>query len=81
MVLVASRSTAASWKEAATWGRYELLGETRDDAAGEAFDKVAKLLALPYPGGPAVSKLALEGRGDRFALPSLASRSIAGPPG
>jgi N6-L-threonylcarbamoyladenine synthase len=51
------------------WGRYELLGETRDDAAGEAFDKVAKLLALPYPGGPAVSKLALEGRGDRFALP------------
>jgi N6-L-threonylcarbamoyladenine synthase len=51
------------------WGRYELLGETRDDAAGEAFDKVAKLLGLPYPGGPAVSGLATEGRGDRFTLP------------
>jgi N6-L-threonylcarbamoyladenine synthase len=34
------------------WGRYQLLGRTRDDAAGEAFDKVAKLLGLPYPGGP-----------------------------
>jgi N6-L-threonylcarbamoyladenine synthase len=51
------------------WGRYELLGETRDDAAGEAFDKVAKLPGLPYPGGPAVSGLATEGRGDRFTLP------------
>ena len=36
------------------WGRYRLLGRTRDDAAGEAFDKVAKLLGLPYPGGPDV---------------------------
>jgi N6-L-threonylcarbamoyladenine synthase len=36
------------------WGNYRLLGQTRDDAAGEAFDKVAKLLGLPYPGGPAV---------------------------
>src|SRR5690606_38190785 len=51
------------------WGTYELLGETRDDAAGEAFDKVAKLLGLPYPGGPAVSRLAEEGREDRFPLP------------
>jgi len=51
------------------WGRYELLGETRDDAAGEAFDKVAKLLGLPYPGGPAIDRLAREGRGDRFRLP------------
>jgi N6-L-threonylcarbamoyladenine synthase len=40
------------------WGRYRLLGRTRDDAAGEAFDKVAKLLGLPYPGGPPVEKLA-----------------------
>src|SRR5688572_30245325 len=40
------------------WGRYELLGETRDDAAGEAFDKVAKLLGLPYPGGAAIDRLA-----------------------
>src|SRR5579863_8719535 len=39
-------------------GRYELLGETRDDAAGEAFDKTAKLLGLPYPGGPELARLA-----------------------
>jgi N6-L-threonylcarbamoyladenine synthase len=47
----------------------KLLGETSDDAVGEAFDKVAKLLGLPYPGGPALSKLAEGGREDRFALP------------
>ena len=41
-----------------SFGRYELLGETLDDAAGEAFDKTAQLLGLPYPGGPAVSELA-----------------------
>jgi N6-L-threonylcarbamoyladenine synthase len=40
------------------WGRYRLLGRTRDDAAGEAFDKVAKLLGLPYPGGPHVERVA-----------------------
>ncbi len=40
------------------WGEYELVGETRDDAAGEAFDKVAKMLGLSYPGGPIISKLA-----------------------
>ena len=51
------------------WGRYELLGETRDDAAGEAFDKVAKLLGLSYPGGPALDRMAREGRADRFDLP------------
>jgi N6-L-threonylcarbamoyladenine synthase len=50
-------------------GRYELLGETIDDAAGEAFDKSAKLLGLGYPGGPALSRLAEQGRGDAFALP------------
>ena len=50
-------------------GRYELLGETIDDAAGEAFDKSAKLLGLGYPGGPALSKLATQGRADAFALP------------
>ena len=48
------------------WGRYRLLGATRDDAAGEAFDKVAKLLGLPYPGGPHIERLAKEGRPDRF---------------
>jgi N6-L-threonylcarbamoyladenine synthase len=48
------------------WGRYQLLGRTRDDAAGEAFDKVAKLLGLPYPGGPHVEKLARAGDPSRF---------------
>ncbi|MEM1231591.1 MAG: tRNA (adenosine(37)-N6)-threonylcarbamoyltransferase complex transferase subunit TsaD [Pseudomonadota bacterium] len=50
-------------------GRYELLGESVDDAAGEAFDKVAKMLDLGYPGGPAVAKLAEAGEPDRFRLP------------
>jgi N6-L-threonylcarbamoyladenine synthase len=50
-------------------GRYELLGETRDDAAGEAFDKSAKLLGLPYPGGPELAKLAARGNASRFAFP------------
>jgi N6-L-threonylcarbamoyladenine synthase len=49
-------------------GRYALLGETLDDAAGEAFDKVAKLLGLPYPGGPALAKLAESGEPGRFTL-------------
>jgi len=50
-------------------GVYEKLGETRDDAAGEAFDKVARLLHLGYPGGPAVDKLAQEGNPQAFKLP------------
>lgn len=50
-------------------GRYELLGETIDDAAGEAFDKSAKLLGLGYPGGPALSRLAQQGDAQAFALP------------
>jgi len=50
-------------------GRYELLGETVDDAAGEAFDKTAQLLGLGYPGGPALSKLADTGDPRRFKLP------------
>jgi len=50
-------------------GRYELLGETIDDAAGEAFDKSAKLLGLGYPGGPALAKLAEQGRADAYAFP------------
>ncbi|MBH8577483.1 tRNA (adenosine(37)-N6)-threonylcarbamoyltransferase complex transferase subunit TsaD [Nostocaceae cyanobacterium CENA369] len=50
-------------------GRYETLGETRDDAAGEAFDKVARLLKLGYPGGPVIDKLAQEGNPLAFALP------------
>jgi len=50
-------------------GRYRLLGETQDDAAGEAFDKTAKLLGLGYPGGPALSALAENGRPGRYQLP------------
>ena len=50
-------------------GRYALLGETRDDAAGEAFDKTAKLLDLGYPGGPALSRLAESGAQGRYRLP------------
>ncbi len=54
-------------------GRYELMGETQDDAAGEAFDKTAKLLGLPYPGGPVLAKLAEQGhpghRGGAFRFP------------
>ena len=50
-------------------GRYVLLGETIDDAAGEAFDKSAKLLGLGYPGGPALAQLALAGNPSRFDLP------------
>lgn len=50
-------------------GRYALLGETQDDAAGEAFDKTATLLGLGYPGGPALSRLAEHGRAGRYRLP------------
>ena len=50
-------------------GQYQLLGETLDDAAGEAFDKTAQLLGLGYPGGPALSKLADQGKTGRFKLP------------
>ncbi len=51
------------------WGRYRLLGRTRDDAAGEAFDKVAKLLGLPYPGGPHIERLAAAGGPAGLRLP------------
>lgn len=50
-------------------GRYRILGESVDDAAGEAFDKTAKLLGLPYPGGPALAKLAEQGDPRRFTFP------------
>jgi N6-L-threonylcarbamoyladenine synthase len=52
--------------DVAAWGEYRLLGATRDDAAGEAFDKVAKLLGLPYPGGRHVEQLARDGDPERF---------------
>lgn len=56
-------------------GRYTLLGESVDDAAGEAFDKSAKLLGLGYPGGPAIARLAEQGRPGRFGLPRPMLRS------
>lgn len=64
------------------WGRYRLLGRTRDDAAGEAFDKVAKLLGLPYPGGPHIDRLAARSEsGDfRFARPMLRRDQQPGDP-
>ncbi len=55
--------------EIEAFGRYRLLGQTHDDAAGEAFDKVGKLLGLPYPGGPNVNRLATEGDPRRFDFP------------
>ncbi len=54
--------------DVAEWGCYRLLGETRDDAAGEAFDKVASMLQLGYPGGPEIERLAWDGT-DRFNFP------------
>ena len=50
-------------------GQYEIIGQSQDDAVGEAFDKVAKLLDLPYPGGPHIEKLALKGKSDAFEFP------------
>ncbi|MDZ7267276.1 MAG: tRNA (adenosine(37)-N6)-threonylcarbamoyltransferase complex transferase subunit TsaD [candidate division KSB1 bacterium] len=51
------------------WGQYRILGETQDDAAGEAFDKVARILGLPYPGGPQIEKLAATGNPHAIAFP------------
>ena len=50
-------------------GDYELIGQTQDDAVGEAYDKVAKILGLPYPGGPSIAKAALNGNPRRYQLP------------
>jgi len=62
------------------WGHYRLLGKTRDDAAGEAFDKVAKLLGLPYPGGPHIERIAAtsDGGNFRFARPMVRRNQIPG---
>ena len=62
------------------WGQYRMLGRTRDDAAGEAFDKVAKLIGLPYPGGPHVERLAATGDPSRFrfARPMLKRNQLPG---
>ncbi len=55
--------------DVAGWGQYRLLGTTRDDAAGEAFDKVGTLLGLPYPGGPEIERLAAKGRQGQYKFP------------
>lgn len=68
------------------WGHYRLLGRTRDDAAGEAFDKVAKLLGLPYPGGPAIEREARDSgatsssKSYRFSRPMLRRDQRPGDP-
>ena len=51
-------------------GKFKIIGETLDDAAGEAFDKVARIMGFPYPGGPAISRLAEKGSPKRYLLPS-----------
>jgi N6-L-threonylcarbamoyladenine synthase len=66
-LLVSGGHTMLLWVP--EWGRYELLGETRDDAAGEAFDKVAKILGLGYPGGPVIQRVAAGGDPVAFAFP------------
>jgi N6-L-threonylcarbamoyladenine synthase len=66
-LLVSGGHTLLLWVPA--WGEYHLLGQTRDDAAGEAFDKAAKLLGLPYPGGPAIQREAQAGDPRRHRLP------------
>ncbi len=61
-----------------SWGEYKLLASTRDDAAGEAFDKVAKLMGLEYPGGPIIEKLAEKFRGEKgkFSLVRMKDKSL-----
>jgi len=66
-LLVSGGHTMLLWVP--EWGSYTLLGETRDDAAGEAFDKVAKVLGLGYPGGPAVERVAASGNPRAFSFP------------
>ncbi|MGW8282552.1 MAG: tRNA (adenosine(37)-N6)-threonylcarbamoyltransferase complex transferase subunit TsaD, partial [Gemmatimonadota bacterium] len=67
---------------AAEWGSYSLLGQTRDDAVGEAFDKVARRLGLGYPGGPEIERVARGGTAGRFKLPRpmLSSRHTPSDP-
>ena len=66
-LLVSGGHTLLLWVP--EWGRYHLLGETRDDAAGEAFDKVARIVGLSYPGGPAIEKAAAGGDPGRYRFP------------
>lgn len=63
--------------EIAGFRSYRLVAETRDDAAGEAFDKIASLLQLPYPGGPSLSKLAETGEPTKFSFPRAVSKDLS----
>lgn len=79
-LLVSGGHTILLWVP--EWGHYELLGETRDDAAGEAFDKVAKIIGLGYPGGPAIERAARGGDAalHPFPRPMLARHQSPGDP-
>jgi N6-L-threonylcarbamoyladenine synthase len=66
-LLVSGGHTLLLWVP--EWGRYELLGETRDDAVGEAFDKVARILGMDYPGGPEIERAASSVDGDPYTFP------------
>src|SRR5213075_126536 len=76
-LVVSGGHTNLFWVESETGDfrnlKYKLVGRTRDDAAGEAYDKVAKLLGLGYPGGPIIDRLAKTGKRDaiRFAIPKI----------
>ena len=74
-LLVSGGHTMLLW--APEWGDYRLMGEARDDAAGEAFDKVARILGLPYPGGPAIEAAAARGDPARFSLPRPLTKRVA----
>jgi N6-L-threonylcarbamoyladenine synthase len=81
-LVVSGGHTNLFWAESKTGDfrhlTYKLVGKTRDDAAGEAYDKVAKLLGLPYPGGPVIDRLAKLGnpKAFRFAIPKISDRSL-----
>jgi N6-L-threonylcarbamoyladenine synthase len=76
-LLVSGGHTLLLWVP--EWGRYALLGQTRDDAAGEAFDKVARRLGLGYPGGPEIQRAAARGRAGRYSLPRPMLATADGP--
>ena len=63
-----------------TWLSYELIGQTKDDAIGEAFDKVARMIGLPYPGGPEISKLAEKARAHNIPSSPVLPRPMTGTP-
>ncbi len=76
-LLVSGGHTLLLWVPA--WGEYRLLGQTRDDAVGEAFDKAAKMLGLSYPGGPSIQAAAADGDPSRHPLPRPLVSSVSRP--